>query len=71
MSAKMNHHDMSEAIERRASPARTQLRAASNLANGIHPDSGRVHAVVRRRFYDQPKSPQSPVLLVQLMIEAI
>jgi len=29
--------------------ARTQLRAASKLANAIHADAGRVRAVVRRR----------------------
>jgi len=41
-------YDFFNEIQRPASPARTQRRAAFNLANDIHADSGRVHAVVRR-----------------------
>ena len=46
--------DNSQPYQRQASPARTQLRSHPALANGIHPDSGRVHASVRPGVHHRP-----------------
>jgi hypothetical protein len=50
-----NYHKNRTEAERPASTARLQLRAATNLADDIHADSGRVHAVVMAECGRRPR----------------